>query len=92
MGWTDVAAFDPVFFLHHMNVDRMLALWQVSNYDEAKVVIEVLTYIQHGLLTIVQRLTFFAAIDKHVTLLSPIYNSTSGRMLSHVFESCHTTR
>ncbi|KAG8981525.1 hypothetical protein FRB93_008563 [Tulasnella sp. JGI-2019a] len=26
-----VAAFDPIFFLHHANVDRMLALWQSLN-------------------------------------------------------------
>ncbi|KAG8995528.1 hypothetical protein FRB94_008947 [Tulasnella sp. JGI-2019a] len=26
-----VAAFDPIFWLHHANVDRMLALWQSLN-------------------------------------------------------------
>ncbi|KAG8988915.1 hypothetical protein FRB94_000326, partial [Tulasnella sp. JGI-2019a] len=26
-----VAAFDPIFWLHHANVDRMLALWQSIN-------------------------------------------------------------
>ena len=27
------AAFDPIFFLHHANVDRLLALWQAINPD-----------------------------------------------------------
>jgi hypothetical protein len=30
MWYTEVAAFDPIFFLHHCNVDRLLALWQVT--------------------------------------------------------------
>lgn len=28
MSYPDVAAFDPIFWLHHCNVDRLLALWQ----------------------------------------------------------------
>jgi len=28
MGYVPVAAFDPVFWLHHANVDRVLAIWQ----------------------------------------------------------------
>ena len=28
MGANEVAAFDPVFFLHHCNVDRMFWIWQ----------------------------------------------------------------
>ncbi|KAF2259452.1 Di-copper centre-containing protein, partial [Lojkania enalia] len=27
----DVAAFDPLFWLHHANVDRLLAIWQALN-------------------------------------------------------------
>ncbi|KAG8215731.1 common central domain of tyrosinase-domain-containing protein [Butyriboletus roseoflavus] len=27
MGYPDYAAFDPIFFFHHCNVDRILALW-----------------------------------------------------------------
>ena len=26
-------AFDPIFFLHHANVDRMLSLWSALNPD-----------------------------------------------------------
>lgn len=28
MGFLEVAAMDPIFFLHHANVDRLAALWQ----------------------------------------------------------------
>jgi tyrosinase len=31
MGNPAVAAFDPIFFLHHCNVDRMLSLWAALN-------------------------------------------------------------
>jgi tyrosinase len=30
MGDPTVAAFDPIFWLHHCNVDRLLALWQAA--------------------------------------------------------------
>ncbi|KAL1884276.1 hypothetical protein VTK73DRAFT_3260 [Phialemonium thermophilum] len=33
MAFVPYSAFDPVFFLHHANVDRILALWQVLNPD-----------------------------------------------------------
>ncbi len=28
MGQSDVASFDPIFFLHHCNVDRVFWIWQ----------------------------------------------------------------
>nr|QTF98733.1 tyrosinase [Armillaria ostoyae] len=31
MGDPAVAGFDPIFFLHHANVDRMLSLWSALN-------------------------------------------------------------
>ncbi|KAG8824552.1 hypothetical protein FRC17_009078 [Serendipita sp. 399] len=31
MGVVDYAAFDPIFWLHHCNVDRVFALWQALN-------------------------------------------------------------
>jgi len=31
MGDADVAAFDPIFYLHHANIDRLIALWQAIN-------------------------------------------------------------
>ncbi|PVF92484.1 Di-copper centre-containing protein [Serendipita vermifera] len=33
MGDPDFAAFDPVFWLHHANVDRLFALWQALHPD-----------------------------------------------------------
>ena len=33
MGDPAVAAFDPIFWLHHCNVDRLLALWQMAYPD-----------------------------------------------------------
>ncbi|KAK8045287.1 hypothetical protein PG993_005311 [Apiospora rasikravindrae] len=33
MAWTDYSAFDPIFFLHHANVDRLFAMWQAINYN-----------------------------------------------------------
>jgi tyrosinase len=33
MIFPEVAGFDPVFFLHHTNMDRMSAMWQALNPD-----------------------------------------------------------
>ncbi|GBB89956.1 hypothetical protein RclHR1_01680027 [Rhizophagus clarus] len=33
MSWPDVAGFDPIFFLHHCNVDRLVAIWQAIHPD-----------------------------------------------------------
>ncbi|MCJ1261407.1 hypothetical protein MMC22_001271 [Lobaria immixta] len=27
------AAFDPIFYMHHCNIDRLLAIWQILNWD-----------------------------------------------------------
>lgn len=32
VGWS---AFDPIFMLHHSNVDRLIAMWQVVYYNES---------------------------------------------------------
>ncbi|KIM27071.1 hypothetical protein M408DRAFT_173274 [Serendipita vermifera MAFF 305830] len=34
MSIPDFAAFDPIFWLHHCNVDRIFALWQALRPDE----------------------------------------------------------
>ncbi|RUS20032.1 hypothetical protein BC937DRAFT_86547 [Endogone sp. FLAS-F59071] len=34
MAYADVAAMDPIFFLHHANVNRLLAIWQVASGDK----------------------------------------------------------
>jgi tyrosinase len=33
MAFIPFSAFDPVFFLHHVNVDRLFAMWQALNPD-----------------------------------------------------------
>ncbi|KKY16976.1 putative tyrosinase precursor [Diplodia seriata] len=33
MSEVEVAAFDPVFWLHHSNIDRIFAIWQEMNDD-----------------------------------------------------------
>lgn len=33
MLWPEISAFDPIFWLHHANVDRLFAMWQVLNPD-----------------------------------------------------------
>eukprot|EP00884_Botryococcus_braunii_P010571 jgi/Botrbrau1/19515/Bobra.0035s0015.1 len=33
MAYNEVAAFDPIFFLHHCNVDRQFAMWQACYPD-----------------------------------------------------------
>ncbi|KAG9032088.1 hypothetical protein FRB95_001949 [Tulasnella sp. JGI-2019a] len=33
MSSIPVAGFDPIFWLHHSNVDRLLALWQAIHYE-----------------------------------------------------------
>jgi tyrosinase len=33
MTYLPLAAFDPIFFVHHANVDRIFALWQTANPD-----------------------------------------------------------
>jgi tyrosinase len=33
MSYPELSAFDPIFFLHHANVDRLFAMWQVLNPD-----------------------------------------------------------
>ncbi|KLU85588.1 hypothetical protein MAPG_04611 [Magnaporthiopsis poae ATCC 64411] len=34
MAYLDYSAFDPIFMLHHCNVDRYVAMWQAINYNK----------------------------------------------------------
>ncbi|KAG8667848.1 hypothetical protein FPOAC2_13050 [Fusarium poae] len=34
MSHVPLAAFDPVFWLHHCNVDRLIAIWQILHDDQ----------------------------------------------------------
>ncbi|KAF3912744.1 Tyrosinase [Dactylellina cionopaga] len=33
MSWNTVSSFDPIFWLHHCNVDRLFAIWQAIYAD-----------------------------------------------------------
>lgn len=33
MASLDYSAFDPIFWLHHCNIDRLFAMWQAINYN-----------------------------------------------------------
>lgn len=33
MAYPEVASFDPIFWLHHAQVDRVFAMWQALNPD-----------------------------------------------------------
>lgn len=33
MGYIPYSAFDPIFFMHHCNIDRLLAIWSAINPD-----------------------------------------------------------
>lgn len=35
MSWVPAAAFDPIFWIHHCNVDRMVAIWEVLRSGDA---------------------------------------------------------
>ncbi|KAJ0149403.1 Tyrosinase, partial [Colletotrichum tanaceti] len=34
MAYIEYAAFDPLFMLHHANVDRLIAMWQAIHYND----------------------------------------------------------
>ncbi|ORY72106.1 common central domain of tyrosinase-domain-containing protein [Pseudomassariella vexata] len=34
MSYLDYSSFDPIFWLHHCNVDRIFSLWQAVHYDQ----------------------------------------------------------
>ncbi|KAK0709679.1 hypothetical protein B0T26DRAFT_805332 [Lasiosphaeria miniovina] len=35
LGHIDWSAFDPLFMLHHCNIDRLVAMWQAIHYKDA---------------------------------------------------------
>ncbi|KAM0812686.1 putative tyrosinase [Seiridium cardinale] len=36
MGSVPISAFDPIFWLHHTNIDRLVSIWQGLHDDETK--------------------------------------------------------
>ncbi|RMD41599.1 hypothetical protein DV735_g3553, partial [Chaetothyriales sp. CBS 134920] len=64
-----MAAFDPIFWLHHTNVDRQLALWQAL-YPDSYVQPEVNNYGSYYILK--------GSIDEGTTPLAPFHNTDDG--------------
>jgi len=73
MGNSAVAGFDPIFFLHHANVDRMLSLWAALNPG----IWVTPGPAEGGTWTIAGN----ATIDSH-TDLSPFWNTQTGFWVS----------
>ncbi|KAL8932438.1 MAG: hypothetical protein Q9211_006312 [Gyalolechia sp. 1 TL-2023] len=69
MAWTDYSGFDPIFWLHHAQIDRVLAIWQAlypNSYVEASTEVFESAAIAQG-----------ARVDVN-TPLKPFRNDTDG--------------
>jgi tyrosinase len=68
MGSPDVAAYDPIFWMHHANVDRLISLWSAQNPT-----VKVNQEVNHG-----SNFTLAAnAILNENTDLSPFWDTAS---------------
>ncbi|TVY55332.1 Polyphenol oxidase 1 [Lachnellula cervina] len=68
MTFLDYSAFDPIFWLHHTNVDRLSALWQAANPNKY-----VTPMTDPGTFTIVPK-----SIDTVSTSLTPFTSNNIG--------------
>ena len=71
MTYPEVAAFDPMFFLHHANVDRLLAMWQAL-YPESYIEPTVNDYGSYYELP--------GTVDTGSTNLAPFHSGNNGTM------------
>ncbi|KAI1345193.1 Di-copper centre-containing protein [Xylariaceae sp. FL0016] len=62
------SAYDPLFFLHHANVDRILAMWQVIHND---------TYVEPRQAVFDGHTTSAGDIQDAQTSLTPFFNNTT---------------
>ncbi|KDN69085.1 hypothetical protein CSUB01_11800 [Colletotrichum sublineola] len=70
MAYIEYSAFDPLFMLHHTNVDRLIAMWQAIHYNDK-------TQTQ----TLPSGALFATAANTPITAdspLKPFYRDTSG--------------
>ncbi|KAI0288602.1 tyrosinase [Russula brevipes] len=81
MGAPSVAGFDPIFFLHHCNVDRMLSLWSALHPG----VWVTSGPAKDGTFTIPSTATI--GINTHIPALTPFWNSQTGFWASSGIES-----
>ncbi|KAF2641582.1 Di-copper centre-containing protein [Massarina eburnea CBS 473.64] len=69
MGYLDVAAFDPIFWLHHTNMDRLLTLHQVIAPD---------TWVANGTINIDTAQWNVGEVKDEHTPLKPFMKDSSG--------------
>ncbi|WQF85949.1 Putative tyrosinase copper-binding domain, di-copper centre-containing domain superfamily [Colletotrichum destructivum] len=70
MAYIEYAAFDPLFMLHHANVDRLIAMWQAIHYND-----------RMQTKTLPSSALFATAANTPITAdspLKPFYRDTSG--------------
>jgi tyrosinase len=76
MTWPEVSAFDPIFWLHHANVDRLFAMWQVLNpnsyFTSAEVVNESGSFYEPP-----------GSFDSANSTLAPFHPSNGSRMFTN---------
>jgi tyrosinase len=69
MAFIEYSAFDPIFFLHHTNIDRCFAMWQAL-YPDSYVVPEPATYSTFT--------TSAGQVQDSTSRLAPFHDDTSG--------------
>lgn len=69
MGENETAAFDPIFFLHHCNIDRMFWVWQKKHGKTEKLVID---ETNAGVKITKENVTFGQKIGEILTLDTPL--------------------
>ncbi|KAK0632863.1 hypothetical protein B0T14DRAFT_560507 [Immersiella caudata] len=69
MSYIPYSAFDPIFFLHHTNVDRIFAMWQASNPQ---------SWVQPQPAALSSYTTSRGQIQDSATALTPFFASDDG--------------
>lgn len=70
MAYLDYSAFDPIFMLHHCNIDRYIAMWQAINYNRTFQTVAVATNGQFS--------TVRGSLVNGDSPLRPFYRDTNG--------------
>lgn len=73
MYYLDYSSFDPVFWLHHTNVDRQMAMWQVLQPS---------TYVGSGQLTQNTFVWNAGQVKNAYTPLKPFHKDTAGNFFT----------
>ncbi|ETI25886.1 hypothetical protein G647_02663 [Cladophialophora carrionii CBS 160.54] len=73
MQFPEVAGFDPVFYLHHANVDRLFAMWQALYPD---------SYMEPTVNTYGSYYEPVGFVDTAATALAPFHSDDGGTMFT----------